>query len=107
MSAFADPLPHGGIDEIFPDVFLVHGTFRSGPGISFGRNMIVLREGDTLTVVNAVRLTPDGRPQALRPDSERLLSHDFAHLVSAHGEVLRDTARADLRRSCATAHGME
>lgn len=236
MSPFAEPLPHGGIDEIFPDVFLVRGSFRAGPGISFGRNMIVLREGEALTVVNAVRLTPDGersldqlgtvrhlvrlgffhtrddpyyrdrysptcwaslppdasterlsdggasphdraqvfsfthatggeaallvtqpagnllvtcdsvqhwpdttrcsligglacramgflrnratigpiwmkemtggRPQALRPDFERLLSRDFAHLISAHGEVLRDTARDDLRRSCATALGM-
>ncbi len=236
MSPFADPWPHGGIDEIFPDVFLVRGTFRNGPGISIGRNMIVLRDGDALTVANAVRLTPDGeraldrlgtvrhlvrlgffhtrddpyyrdrysptcwsslppdasterladggaspsgraqvfsftkanrgeaallvtqpagnllvtcdsvqhwpdtsgcsfigglacralgflrnratigpiwmkemtggQPQALRPDFERLLAQDFAHLVSAHGNVLRDTARADLRRSCATALGM-
>ena len=59
MSAFAEPLAHDGIDEIFPDVFLVRGTFRVGPGISFGRNMIVLREGDALTVVNSVRLDAD------------------------------------------------
>jgi hypothetical protein len=237
MSAFAEPLPHQPIDEIFPDVFLVRGTFRAGPGVSFSRNMIVLREGDALTVVNAVRLAPDaerqldqlgtvrhlvrlgyyhtrddpyyrarysprcwaslpadaaterlanggaspverarvvafesaqkgeaallvtqpggdllvtcdsaqhwastascsllgglacramgflrnpvtigpiwmkemtgGRPQALRPDFERLLSQDFAHLISAHGELLRDTARADLRRACAASLGME
>ncbi|MDO9018502.1 MAG: hypothetical protein Q8S73_41335 [Deltaproteobacteria bacterium] len=237
MSAFAESLPHGDLDEIFPDVFLVRGTFRAAPGLSFGRNMIVLREGDALTLVNSVRLSPEGeraldrlgtvrhlvrlgffhtrddpyyrsrysptcwtslppdaaterladggasphprarvfsfqnaqkgeaallltqpagdllitcdsvqhwpdttrcslggalacrvmgflrrpltlgpiwlkemtggRPQALRPDFERLLSHDFAHLVSAHGEVLRDTARADLRRSCTSTLGME
>ena len=60
MSAFAETLPHGDIDEIFPDVFLVRGTFRAGPGLSFGRNMIVLREGDALTLVNSVRLSPEG-----------------------------------------------
>ena len=237
MSPFAEPLPHGGIDEIFPDVFLVRGTFRAGPGVTFGRNMVVLREGDALTIVNSVRLSPEGeraldnlgtvrhlvrlgffhtlddpyyrarysptswasrppdasterlanggasphgraqvfsfdhasggeaalvltqaagnllitcdsvqhwpdtsrcsllgglacramgflrnratlgpiwlkkmtggQPLALRPDFERLLSLDFAHLVSGHGDVLRDTARADLRRSCAIALGME
>ncbi len=236
MSPFADPWPHGGIDEIFPDVFLVRGTFRNGPGLSVGRNMTVLRDGDALTIVNAVRLDPageraldqlgtvrhlvrlgffhtrddpyyrdryaptcwtslppdasterlvdggaspsaraqvfsfthasggeaallvkqpagnllvtcdsvqhwpdtsdcsflgglacralgflrnratigpiwmkemtNGRPHALRPDFERLLAQDFTHLISAHGNVLRDTARADLRRSCATALGM-
>jgi hypothetical protein len=236
MSDFPEPLPHEGVDEIFPDVFLVRGTFRAGPGVSFGRNMIVLREGGALTVVNAVRLdaageraldalgsvkhlvglgffhtrddpyyrarysptcwasrppdaaterladggpSPHGRarvfdfarasggeaallvaqpggdllvtcdsvqhwpgtercsllgglacramgflreratlgpiwlkqmtggePAALRPDFERLLAHDFAHLVSAHGDVLRDTARADLRRACARSLGM-
>lgn len=237
MSEFAAPLPHEAIDEIYPDVFLVRGTYRSGPGLTIGRNMVVLREGDALTVVNAVRLdaageraldalgtvrhlvrvgfyhrmddpyyrsrysptcwepkptdgsverlvdggaSPHGRakvfsfekasggeaallvaqpagnllvtcdsvqhwpdtarcsfvgglacramgflrnratigpiwmkamtdqrPAALRPDFERLLSHDFAHLVSAHGDVLRDTARADLRRACALSLGME
>jgi len=158
-------VPHGEIDEIFPDVFLVRGTFRAGPGISFGRNMVVLREGDALTLANSVRLSPEGeralerlgtvrhlsppralphprrplfpipvfahlldlapgrclhraprrwlremtggRPQALRPDFEQLVSQDFAHLVSAYGKVLRDTARAELKRSCAAVLGME
>lgn len=236
MSEFAEHLPHGRVEEIFPDVFLVRGTFRAGFGVSFGRNMIVLREGGALTAVNPVRLSPDGereldalgtvrhvvrlgfyhsrddayfrhrytptywaprpadasterladggasphsrarvlsfeqaskgeaallvtqpggdllvtcdsvqhwpdasrcsllagvacramgffrnratigpiwmkemtggQPHALRPDFERLLSHDFRHLVSAHGEVLRDTARDDLRQSCAASLGM-
>ena len=58
MSAFADPLPHGGIDEIFPDVFLVRGSFRAGPGVSFGRNMIVTPE----QWANIMSYADNGRP---------------------------------------------
>lgn len=230
MSEFPGAQPHGSIDEIFPDVFLVRGTFRMGPLLSIRRNMVVLREEGALTILNAVRLSAageqalealgavkhvvrlgyhhtiddpyyrsrfsptfwsaapddprterledggaspvtrakvfsfkkasrgeaalvvtqpggnllvtcdsaqhwpdtagcspvggavcramgflsetvkigpiwlkestDGNPRAMRPDFERLLAHDFAHVVSAHGELLRNDASAELRRSC-------
>jgi hypothetical protein len=60
MSTFPEALPHDPIDEIFPDVFLVRGSFRIAPLVSIRRNMVVLREGTSLTVVNAVRMSPDG-----------------------------------------------
>lgn len=230
MSPFAEALPHEPIEEVFADVFLVRGTFRAGPLVSFNRNMIVLREAGALTVCNAVRLSPEGEraldalgavkhvvrlgyhhtrddayylhryaprfwsagpdagvtdrledggpsptsrakvfvfrqaargeaalrveraggnllvtcdsvqhwpdtrgcsplgglacralgflaspakigpiwlkectdhdPRAMRPDFDRLLAQDFSHLLSAHGDVLRDRARDELRRAC-------
>lgn len=234
MSTFPDPLPHGPIEELFPDVFLVRGTFRMAPLVSFARNMIVLREGTELTLVNAVRLDAageaalaelgtvkhlvklgffhtlddpymrsrfspqfwapvpkdarteklvdgapgplarasvfsfqraddgeaallvtqpqgkllitcdsvqswadtagcsllggltaramgfvqpakigpiwlkhmtSGKPLEMKPDFDRLLEHDFAHLISGHGSLLRDDARGALRRSCARIFG--
>jgi len=52
--------PHGKLDEILPDVFVVTGSFPMAPLMSIPRNMIVLRTGAELTVINAVRLTAEG-----------------------------------------------
>lgn len=56
-------MPHGTLDEVFPNIFFVTGTFRNmfnGVEFQFSRNMVVLREGDALTLVNTVRLDDDG-----------------------------------------------
>jgi hypothetical protein len=82
MSSFPDPLPHGPIEEIFPDVFLVRGTFRAAPLVSFARNMIVLRQGAELTLVNAVRLSADGERQlAALGDVKHLVKLGFFHTL--------------------------
>jgi hypothetical protein len=59
----ADALPHGQIDEVFPDIFFVTGTMKAeffGSPWQFGRNMTVVREGDELTLINCVRLDDAG-----------------------------------------------
>ena len=63
MSQFAEALPHGDLHEVFPDVFFVTGTMKTvlmGAHWHFSRNMIVVREGDALTLVNTVRLSEAG-----------------------------------------------
>ena len=52
--------PHGEIKEIFEDVFLVTGSVVMAPGIQISRNMIILREGKSLTLVSSVRLNDQG-----------------------------------------------
>jgi len=51
---------HGEIKEIFQDVFLVTGSIVMAPGIQLSRNMIILREGKSLTLVSSVRLNEQG-----------------------------------------------
>lgn len=63
MTTFPAALPHGPITELFPDVFVVRGSFRMGPLVSIARNMIILREGRALTLVNAVRLSAEGEAE--------------------------------------------
>ena len=46
-----------------------------------------------------------GKPLEMKPDFDRLLGHDFAHLIAGHGSLLRDDARGALRRSCARIFG--
>lgn len=66
MSDFPPALAHSGIEEIFPDVFFVTGTMKAtftGADFQFSRNMIVVREGTALTLVNTVRLDAEGLAQ--------------------------------------------
>ena len=59
-------LPHGPLEEVFPDVFFVTGTMRGeffGSMWQFSRNMTVVRDDGKLTIVNSVRLGPDGLRQ--------------------------------------------
>lgn len=63
MSAFPAAMAHGSIREVFPDVFFVTGTMKNeffGSMWHFSRNMTIVREGDALTLVNTVRLSPEG-----------------------------------------------
>jgi hypothetical protein len=63
MSDFPPPLPHDPIRELFPDVYVVRSRFRVGPMAWIPRNMIIVREGDALTLVNAVRLSKEGEAE--------------------------------------------
>jgi hypothetical protein len=52
--------PHGSIQEIFTDVYVVTGSVQFKPLLRLPRNMIILRNGEELTLVNTVRLDESG-----------------------------------------------
>ena len=54
--AYPAPLPHGHIEQLLPDFFMVKGTARLAPGITVNRNMGIVRTGNDLLLVNPVRL---------------------------------------------------
>ncbi len=59
----ADALPHGQITEPLKDIFFVAGTRKwhfMDLDWQFSRNMTIVREGEDLTLFNAVRLTDEG-----------------------------------------------
>ena len=63
MPAYHPAMPHGSIQEVFPDVFFVTGTMRAeffGTMWQFSRNMTIVRDGGALTLINAVRLDDAG-----------------------------------------------
>lgn len=66
MRDYPEALPHGAIEEAFPDVYFVTGqmatTFPEFPDVPwvFNRNMIIVREDSSLTLVNSVRLDEVG-----------------------------------------------
>lgn len=66
MPDFPPALPHGPITEVYPGVFSVTGSFRFAPGLSITRNMVIVRQGEGLVLVNSVRLTPAGEAELER-----------------------------------------
>jgi hypothetical protein len=66
MSELAPALPHGDIQQVFADVFFVTGTMQTmlmGAHWHFSRNMTIVREGSSLTLINTVRLNDAGLAQ--------------------------------------------
>lgn len=59
-SQYPDVLPHGPIREIAPDLFFTPGTIDVGRMMRVSRNMVVVRNGADLTLVNPIRLSPQG-----------------------------------------------
>ncbi len=60
---FTPAWPHGEIREIFKDVFFVTGTNKihhEGSDIQTSRNMVIIRSGSELTLINTVRLSEEG-----------------------------------------------
>ncbi len=60
QSDFPAATPHGEIRQIFEDVFTVTGSVMMAPEMQISRNMIILREGDALTLISTVRLNEEG-----------------------------------------------
>lgn len=63
MTSYYSCLAHREIEEVFPDVFFVTGTYCgeiAGSDWQFSRNMTIVRDGDELTLINTVRLDEDG-----------------------------------------------
>jgi len=52
--------PHGSLQPIFADAWFLTGSVVFKPMIRLSRNMVVLRHGGELTLVNAIRLDSDG-----------------------------------------------
>ena len=55
--------PHGPVEEIADDVFMVRGSIKLNRVLRISRNMGVIREGSDLTLINPIRLDADGEAQ--------------------------------------------
>lgn len=62
-SIYTPVWPHGDIREIFPNIFFVTGTNKvqhEGVKYQTSRNMVIVRHGSELTLINTVRLNEEG-----------------------------------------------
>ncbi|MFT3770530.1 MAG: hypothetical protein QM820_34305 [Minicystis sp.] len=63
MFEYSPAWPHSALQVAFPEIFFVVGTNKTchaGIDIQVSRTMVVLREGNALTLLNTVRLTEEG-----------------------------------------------
>ena len=62
MTEFPALLPHGTLQEVLPDIFVVKGKIRidADQTHEFSRNMIVVRDSRSLALVNTIRLDDAG-----------------------------------------------
>ena len=52
--------PHDQIQNLYPGVFLLHGSIKMGPGMRMNRNMVILQSGPEITLINPVRMNEEG-----------------------------------------------
>jgi hypothetical protein len=52
--------PHDEIKNLYPGVYLLHGSIKMGPGMKMNRNMVILKNGEELTLINPVRMNDEG-----------------------------------------------
>jgi hypothetical protein len=57
---FPSPQPHGPLEQIMDDAWMVTGSVVFKPLVRLPRNMVVLRSGAELTLINSVRLDAAG-----------------------------------------------
>jgi hypothetical protein len=50
---------HGDLQEVLPNIYFVTGSMKMGP-LRFSRNMVVIKQGDGLVLVNSLRLNEAG-----------------------------------------------
>jgi hypothetical protein len=66
MDDMPPALPHGQLEEVFPNVFFITGMMKTvlmNANLQFSRNMTVVRDSDALTMINAIRLDNAGLSQ--------------------------------------------
>jgi hypothetical protein len=59
-SQYPDACPHEPIYGVGPGVYFAPGSIRMAPLMRLSRNMVVVRNGGELTLVNPIRLSPEG-----------------------------------------------
>ncbi len=57
---FPEATPHGDIEQVFDDVFVVKGSVVMAPGLQISRNMTIIRQNGDLILISAVRLNEKG-----------------------------------------------
>jgi hypothetical protein len=55
--------PHGDIEEIGTDIFMLRGSIKMNAIVRFTRNMAIVRSGSELSLLNPVRMNEKGEKQ--------------------------------------------
>jgi len=63
LMTYAPAYPHDPIQEIAPHVYMARGSFQMNAMMRISRNMAIVRHERELTLINPIRLSPEGEAQ--------------------------------------------
>ena len=79
-AGYAPAYPHGSLEEIESDVFMVRGSTKLNSMVRITRNMTVIRHKGELTLVNPIRLSREGEAQlVMLGNVKHILRLGFLH----------------------------
>jgi hypothetical protein len=81
MSEKSKIYPHGEIEKIAENIFMVRGSIRMNPLVRITRNMAIVRQGDELSLINPIRVS---REVELQIEALGSIKHLF-RLGALHG----------------------
>ncbi len=58
--------PHGNVEEIAEDIFMLRGSIKMNPLVRITRNMGIIRNGEELSLINPVRVNAKVEAQLLK-----------------------------------------
>jgi hypothetical protein len=59
MSDQSKIYPHGKVEKIEENIFMVRGSIKMNPILRITRNMAIIRQGDELSLINPIRVRPE------------------------------------------------
>jgi len=63
MAEYFPVCPHGDVEEIAANTFMVRGSMKMNPVLRISRNMGIVRSGDEVSLINPIRLDSKGESQ--------------------------------------------
>ena len=57
--AYAPVYPHGTVEEIGDDIFMVRGSIKMNPLVRITRNMAIVRNGEELSLIDPIRVNDE------------------------------------------------
>lgn len=63
MSDQSKIYPHGKVEKIDENIFMVRGSIKMNPLVRITRNMAIVRQGDEISLINPIRVSPEVESQ--------------------------------------------
>lgn len=63
MSDQSKIYPHGKVEKIDENIFMVRGSIKMNPIVRITRNMVIVRQGDEISLINPIRVSPEVESQ--------------------------------------------
>ena len=88
--------PHGNVEEIAEDIFMLRGSIKMNPLLRITRNMGIIRNGDELSLINPVRVSAKVEAQIAKLGRDQTCCSTRVLSWSGRSLLCRKVWRADV-----------